>query len=152
MELLIGNRAMLWLGLLILLLVIEIATLQLTTIWFAGGALAAFIATELGANATVQWAVFLILSFALLILTRPVAMRYLNKGHVKTNADSLVGRTAVVSKEINNLAQTGEVMISDVSWTARTRESGCVIPVGGRVKICAIEGVKLLVEGVKEAK
>ena len=75
MELLIGNRAMLWLGLLILLLVIEIATLQLTTIWFAGGALAAFIATELGANATVQWAVFLILSFALLILPRPVAMR-----------------------------------------------------------------------------
>ena len=122
MELILENPALLWLGLLILLLVIEVATLQLTTIWFAGGALAAFIAAELGANSTVQWAVFLVLSFALLVLTRPAAMRYLSKGHVKTNADSLIGKTAVVSKEINNLAQTGEVMIADVSWTARTRE------------------------------
>ena len=150
MELILENPALLWLGLLILLLVIEVATLQLTTIWFAGGALAAFIAAELGANSTVQWAVFLVLSFALLVLTRPAAMRYLSKGHVKTNADSLIGKTAVVSKEINNLAQTGEVMIADVSWTARTREDGVTVPDGGKVKICAIEGVKLIVEEIKE--
>lgn len=152
MELILESPAMMWLGLLILLLVIEIVTLQLTTIWFAGGALAAFAAAVLGADTTVQWAVFLILSFSLLVLTRPAAMKYMSKGHVRTNADSLIGKTAVVSKEINNLAQTGEVMIADVSWTARTKEDGCVVPGGGKVKICAIEGVKLIVEEVKEEK
>ena len=78
MELILESPAMMWLGLLILLLVIEIVTLQLTTIWFAGGALAAFAAAVLGADTTVQWAVFLILSFALLVLTRPAAMKYMS--------------------------------------------------------------------------
>ena len=52
MELILESPAMMWLGLLILLLVIEIVTLQLTTIWFAGGALAAFVAAVLGADTT----------------------------------------------------------------------------------------------------
>lgn len=150
MLLLPMSPAVLWLVLVIVLLIIEIATLGLTTIWFAGGALAAFVAAVLGAGTMVQWGVFLILSFVLLILTRPAAVRYINRGHVKTNAESLVGRMAVVTGKIDNLAQTGEVIISDVSWTARSLDDNCVIPEGRKVRICAIEGVKLMVEEVKE--
>ena len=68
----------------------------------------------------------------------------------KTNADSLIGRTAVATKEINNLAQTGEVDIADISWTARSGDDLKIIPAGSKVKICAIEGVKLIVEEIKE--
>ena len=64
--------------------------------------------------------------------------------------DSLIGRLAVVTAEINNLGQSGEVILSDVSWTARSKEDGRVIPVGSKVRICAIEGVKLIVEEIKE--
>lgn len=142
--------AAVWLGLVILLLVIELATMGLTTIWFAGGALAAFISTFFGANVIVQCALFLILSFVLLAVTRPLALKYMKPGMTRTNADSLIGRTAVVTKKIDNLAQTGEVMISDVSWTARNREESCVIAEGSKVRICAIEGVKLIVEEIKE--
>lgn len=144
------NPAIIWLGLVILLLAIEIPTLGLTTIWFAGGALAAFISTFFGASVPTQRTIFIVLSLALLIITRPMAVKYMKRGHVRTNADSLIGKMAIVTKEINNLAQSGEVMIADVSWTARSREDAFVVPEGRKVKICAIEGVKLIVEEVKE--
>ncbi|MBS6396932.1 MAG: NfeD family protein [Clostridiales bacterium] len=146
------NPAIIWLGLIIILLIIEIATMGLTTIWFAGGALAAFISTFFGASPTTQRTIFLVLSLALLIITRPAALRYMKKGITKTNADSLEGKTAVVTGEINNLAQTGEVMLADVSWTARSKDDACVIPAGSKVRICTIEGVKLIVEEIKEEK
>ncbi len=143
------DPAIFWLGLVILLLIIEIATMGLTTIWFAGGAMVAFISTFFGADAAMQRTIFLVLSMALLIVTRPAAVRYMRSGHEKTNAESLIGRTAVVTADIDNLAQSGEVIISDVSWTARSREESCVIPAGSKVRICAIEGVKLIVEEMK---
>lgn len=144
--------AVIWLSLVVLLVVVEIATLGLTTIWFAGGAAAAFISTFFGASFEMQILIFLALSFVCLLVTRPAAIRFLNPDVVKTNSDSLVGRTAVATKEINNLAQTGEVDIADISWTARSKEESCIIPAGGKVKICAIKGVKLIVEEIKEEK
>ena len=144
------NSAVIWLVLVIVLLAIESATLGLTTVWFAGGAAAAFISTFFGASMGVQTGIFLVLSLILLLVTRPAAMRFMKKGRVKTNADSLIGRTAVATKEINNLAQTGEVDIADISWTARSRDDLKIIPAGSKVKICAIEGVKLIVEEIKE--
>ncbi len=140
------DPAILWLGLVIILLIIEIATMGLTTIWFAGGAMAAFFSTFFGAGPAMQRTIFVVLSLALLVLTRPAAVKYMRRSHVKTNAESLIGRLAVVTAQIDNLAQSGEVMIADVSWTARSRLDGTVIPVGSKVKICAIEGVKLIVE------
>jgi membrane protein implicated in regulation of membrane protease activity len=144
------DPAILWLGLVIILLIIEIATMGLTTIWFAGGAMAAFFSTFFGATPATQRTIFLVLSLALLVVTRPAAVKYMRGSRVKTNAESLIGRLAVVTAEINNLAQIGEVIISDVSWTARSRMDSNVIPVGSKVKICAIEGVKLIVEKAEE--
>ena len=144
------DPAILWLGLVIILLVIEIATMGLTTIWFAGGAMVAFFSTFFGASVATQRTIFVVLSLALLVITRPVAVRYMRSGHVKTNADSLIGRLAVVTVEVNNLAQSGEVVLSDVSWTARSKANGSVIPAGSKGRICAIEGVKLIVEEIKE--
>lgn len=149
---LLENPAIIWLLLVILLLVIEILTMGLTTIWFAGGAMAAFISTFFGAGAAAQRSIFIILSLVLLVITRPIAVSYMKGGKTKTNADSLIGRVALVTGDIDNLAQSGEVMIADISWTARSREDGCVIPSGSRVKICGIEGVKLIVEKTEEEK
>ena len=144
------NPAIVWLGLLVLLLVVEILTMGLTTIWFAGGALAAFASTFLGVGVPIQIGIFMVLSLVLLICTIPVAVRYMNVTRTRTNADSLIGRAAIVTAEVNNLAQTGEVIISDISWTARTRDDDEIIAKGSKVRICAIEGVKLIVEEIKE--
>lgn len=144
------DSGMFWLLLLIVLLAIEIATLGLTTIWFAGGAVIAFLADLLGCSAMVQRVLFLICSLVLLILTRPIAVRYMQNRHEKTNTDSLIGKTVIVSKTIDNLSQSGEIMISGVSWTARSKEEALIFEAGSKVKICAIEGVKLIVEQINE--
>ena len=144
------DPAILWLGLVIVLLAVEIATVNLTTIWFAGGAIVAFISTFYGANAAAQRMLFVGISLLLLVVTRPIVVRYVKGAKPKTNADSLIGRMAIVTKEIDNLNQSGEVMIADISWTARSREDNCKIAAGSKVKICAIEGVKLIVEEIKE--
>ena len=80
-----------WLALLILLVLIELATMGLTTIWFAAGALVATIAAACGAPVLVQVILFLVVSVLMLVFTRPVAIRYFNVGRAKTNVDSMLG-------------------------------------------------------------
>ena len=135
-----------WLGILAVLLVIEGLTTALTTIWFAGGALAAAIAAGVGMGIVPQLLLFFCVSLVLLIFTRPAAMKLMNKNTEKTNVDSLLGKTAVVIQEINDLAQTGQVRINDIEWMARTSDDSARIPVGTVVVIRAVRGVKLIVE------
>lgn len=137
---------LIWLGLLAVLLVIEAVTAGLTTIWFAGGALIAAVASYFGAGLTAQILLFLCVSGVLLIFTRPLAVKCLNKEKIATNANSLIGKKAVVTKDIDNLAQTGQVRINDVEWTARTADDSQKVEKGTVVVIKEIRGVKLIVE------
>ena len=133
-------QAIVWLVLLVVLLAIEAVTLGLTTIWFAGGALVAFVLALAGAGLFIQIAVFCVISVILLIFTRPVAAGWLNHGRVRTNAQSLIGETAVVTEEIDNLANSGQY------WMARTEQENTRILKNTRVKIQSISGVKLIVK------
>lgn len=139
-----------WLAILAVLLVTEAITAGLTTIWFAGGALVAAVASYFGAGLITQLMLLLCVSLVLLIFTRPAAVKFMNKGVTKTNAESLIGRKAVVIKTIDNLAQTGQVRISDIEWMARTSSDGIVIPEKAVVIVKEIQGVKLIVEEVQE--
>ena len=141
-----------WLILLACFLVVEAITVGLTTIWFAGGALVAAIASGLGAGILIQWVLFLIVSLALLIFTRPMAVRYMNKGVPKTNVNSLIGERAVVIQKINNLEQTGQVRINDIEWMARTSSDEVTIPEHAIVTIEDVQGVKLIVKEETEGK
>lgn len=144
------NMTVVWLGILVLLVVIELLTMGLTTIWFAGGALVATIASLFGAPLALQIILFLLVSAFLLYFTRPLAVKCFNKDRVRTNAESLVGRQAIVISEIDNLQGIGQVNVGGMEWTARTRVDGVKLPVGSVVTILAINGVKLIVEERKE--
>lgn len=144
------NWVIIWLVLLVLLIAIEVGTMGLTTIWFAGGALIAVILAALGLPSYVQIAAFLVISLVLLIFTRPIAMKYFNKDRVKTNAEGMVGKKAVVTAAIDNLAATGQVSVNGMEWSARATEDGNKIIEGAIVTIVAISGVKLIVEERKE--
>lgn len=141
---------LIWLALLAAFLIIEAITTGLTTIWFAGGALVAVIASYLGAGLILQLLLFLVVSVVLLIFTRPLALRYMNKDLEKTNVNSLLGKTAVVTQEIDNLTQTGQVRINDIEWMARTSEDGQKIAENAVVKVVEVHGVRLIVEEIKE--
>lgn len=140
------NMTMIWLIALVLLVVIELLTMGLTTVWFAGGALVATLASLAGAPLAIQIILFLIVSGLLLFFTRPIAVKYFNKDRVRTNAESLVGRQAIVISEIDNLQGIGQVNVGGMEWSARTRDENITLPVGAVVIVLAIDGVKLIVE------
>ena len=135
-----------WLGILAVLLIIEGLTTALTTIWFAGGALAAAVAAGFGAGIVPQLLLFFAVSLVLLFFTRPMALKLMNKDTEKTNVNSLPGKTAVVIQKIDNLAQTGQVRINDIEWLARTPDDNVTIPEGTVVVIKEVHGVRLIVE------
>lgn len=139
-------QAIIWLGIVIVLIVVEIITLGLTTIWFAGGAAVACIAALLGTSMLVQVILFMVVSVVLLFATRPMAMKYMNKNRTKTNAESLIGKEAVVTQPIENLKAQGQVMVNGMEWTARTATEGERIEKDTIVAIERIDGVKLIVK------
>ena len=134
-----------WLAVFVLLIVIELATMGLTTIWFAGGAVAGFIASMLGANVVIQAVVFFVVSIVLLIFTRPFAVRYINSNKTKTNIDGLIGQEALVLEEINNIRETGCARLEGKEWTARSVDD-TVIPADTVVIVERSEGAKLIVK------
>lgn len=134
-----------WLVFLIVCIVIEVATMGLTTIWFAGGALVAVLAALLGAPAWLQIILFFVVSLLLLFFTRPVAVKYFNRDRVKTNVESMVGRQAIVISEIDNIQGIGQVTVGGQEWSARSCDDRVRIAVGTVVNVVAINGVKLIV-------
>ena len=139
------NMIFVWLIALAVLLVVEFMTAALTTIWFAGGALLALICAFLGGPVWLQVFLFAVGSVVLLFLTRPLAVKHMSKGQVHTNADSLVGKEAVVTERIDNLRSTGAVQVNGQVWTARSVNPEHTIEKDEVVMVRAIEGVKLIV-------
>ena len=141
----VTNPVIVWLAILIILVVIEIFTLGLTTIWFGIGAIGAAIVSWMGYGIWVQLIVFAVLSVIAMAVFRPLAVKYLNKDKEKTNIDGVVGEVVVVTKEINNEMAAGEVQLNGMSWTARSQD-GRVIPEAERVTVVSVQGVKLIVK------
>ncbi len=135
-----------WLIVLAICAVVELITMGLTSVWFAGGALVAACISLVCPFFWVQVIAFIVVSVLLLIFTKPIAVKFFNKGRIKTNAESLIGQRAIVVSEIDNLKGIGEVTVSGLDWSARTEEDGLVIPEKAVVVIKRIEGVKLIVE------
>lgn len=140
-----GTISIIWLVVLAILLVIEFLTLGLTTVWFAGGALVAFLVSLLGGPLWLQLLLFIAVSVVLLLFTRPLAVKYLNKDVQKTNVDSIPGQKGIVTATIDNLKAEGQVTIQGMEWTARAK-NGNTIEKGKVVRVTAVEGVKLIVE------
>jgi len=134
-----------WLIIFVIALVVEIATMGLTSIWFAGGALIAWVFAKIGFGTTVQIVVFVIASLLLLIVTRPIAVKYFNVERQKTNAESLIGECAVVIEEVDTIKAQGRVEIHGMEWSAKTDEPDGKIAVGKVVVVDGIQGVKLIV-------
>ena len=136
-----------WLIVLVVLVTGEAITVGLTFIWFAVGALGGLLVSVLGGPIWLQVVVFLVLSAATLVLVRPLAAKLLSPGISPTNADRILSQIALVTEEIDNIAETGQVKLFGQVWTARS-ENGEIIPVQTRVRILRIEGVKVFVRTV----
>ena len=143
-------EVILWLVIVVALIGIELATLALTTIWFAGGAAAAALAAALGAGYLLQLLVFLLGSAVLLLLFRPLARKFRQREGTKTNVEEIPGQTALVTETVDNLEESGAVKLKGLTWTARTEEGKPPIPVGTPVVVTRVDGVKLIVRDKEE--
>ena len=133
-----------WFGLLILFGLLEAVTVSVVSIWFMAGSLAAILAALCGASLPVQIVLFLAVSVALLACLRPLVRKYVSPKITATNADRVIGKTAVVTESIDNIAAQGAVKVGGVVWTARS-SGGKPIAAGAQVQVDRIEGVKLYV-------
>ena len=141
-------NTILWLGLVVLFLAVEAATVTMVSLWFAGGALAAMAVSALGGGYLLQAAVFLVVSAVLLALLRPMARKHFTPKLTKTNVDSVIGTEGYVTSDIDNVAATGTVKLGAMEWTARSA-TGEKISTGTLVKVEKIEGVKAFVTAVE---
>ncbi len=137
--------AFLWLIILVAMIIVELFTMGITTIWFAGGALFAMLAKLLGAPLWLQILVFLVVSVLSLAAVRPLAVKYWNKSRTKTNVDSMLEAEGLVQEEIDNLRATGRISVRGQDWAAKS-EGDTVIPVGTTVVVVSVQGVKLVVK------
>lgn len=144
------REVILWLGLLIVFLVIEIATVGLTTIWPAGGALVALLLHLAGLNIWWQTGAFLLVTFLLLIFTRPFAVKYINSHHEKTNYEGVIGKVVRITEKVDNIQGTGTAVVNGLEWTTRTVKDTEILEPGDLAKVVNISGVKLIVEKYEE--
>ena len=138
-----------WLVLMIVFLFIESQGVNMVSLWFAAGALGALIAHLCGAELWLQIVIFFVLSVALLASLRPIARKYFTPKIVKTNVDSVIGQTGLVTADIDNVTAQGQVKLGAMEWSARST-SGEAIKAGTLVKVDKIEGVKAFVSLVSE--
>ncbi|MCM1363833.1 MAG: NfeD family protein [Faecalibacterium sp.] len=136
-----------WIALSIIFAVIEAATAQIVTIWFAVGSIGAIITNVLGVNSTGQLIVFVALSVLTLVIARPYLKKFTKTQVQPTNADMCIGQQAIVTEDIDNTLGTGLAIIKGVTWTARSID-GSKITKDSLVIIESIEGVKLMVRKI----
>ena len=139
-------NVIIWLLLFIVLVILEIVTLQLVSIWFACGALASIIVTLLGVGIEGQLSAFIIVSLFSLIMVKPIASKYFSSQVTKTNVDSLIGMTAKIIQTVNNQEGYGAALLNGQEWTAVAEDDNAVIKPGEYVIVKKISGVKLIVE------
>ncbi len=140
-----------WLAAAVVFGVLEAATAQLVSIWFTVGAVGALIAELLGGGIWIQCMVFVVLSALVLIFTRPLVKKLTKNSNVKTNADSLIGKTAVMTASTDNMGNGGELKIDGKYWTVCS-SGGEVIEKDSLVLVEKIEGVKLMVKAKNKAE
>ena len=135
-----------WIGIAVVMAVAEAATNKLVSIWFVIGALCAAIASLFTPYIVIQLVVFIVVSLVAMIVTKPLVNRY-KKGFKieKTNSDRLIGLTGVMLTDIDSLEAVGQVKVNGEVWSAKLKEL-TPLKKDSKVKILAIEGVKMIVE------
>lgn len=142
-----NNLTIIWLILMVVFLVMEAATVTITSLWFAAGALVALLAGALGAKFWLQVVLFIAVSAAMLMALRPVIRKHFTPKLTRTNVDAIIGTQGYVTADINNVAATGTVKLNGMEWTARSTD-GSPIPAGSLIQVDRIEGVKAIVSPV----
>ena len=134
-----------WIAVLVAAVVVEALTNDFVAIWFFPASLVSMILSLFDTSPWLQLILFLVIGLALVVATRPLCRKFLATKEEKTNVDALVGKCCIVTEEICNIKEQGEVKLGGLCWSARAAD-GRVIAVGEQVTVKEIQGVKLIVQ------
>lgn len=144
-----------WLILLIGFLVAEAATINMTTIWFAGGSLAALIADLSGAGVGLQALIFFVVSIVGLLIFIFVFKPRIDRSKraaVSTNADRIIGQEGIVTAAIRPISGEGRILVLGQDWSASSEDGETEIPIHAKVRVTGLRGVKAIVVREPEAE
>ncbi len=136
-----------WLAVIVVMAIVEACTVQIISIWFVVGGVAALISTAFTDSTFIQFIVFVLATALSLILTRPFVKKLLSFKKEDTNAGRYIGKNGIVIEEINNELGIGQVNVSGSIWTAKSAD-GSIIPKDCKVFVQEIKGVKLIVKQI----
>lgn len=139
-----NTAAIVWLVLMIVFLLMEASTVTMVSLWFAAGALTATVTALLGGPFWLQTVLFFAVAVITLLLLRPLAKKHFTPKLTKTNVDSVIGSSGLVTADIDNINATGKVKLGAMEWTARSTD-GQPIEKGTLIRVDRIEGVKVYV-------
>lgn len=139
------NLVYIWIAIILITVILEAATMQLTCIWFTFGALAAWLISLCGGPLWLQLLIFSIISILLLAFTRPLALKYLKPKTEKTNADAVPGKIGVVVSPVRPVDGVGQVKVEGLIWSAKPEDGIRNFEIGERIEVVRIEGVKLVI-------
>ena len=137
-----------WLILAGIFVIGEVLTSGFLIFWFSLGSLIAMVVSFFIPDVIVQTTVFLISSVILILATKPLVKKFANIDTVKTNAQSIIGKKGLVTKDINSIKATGQVKIEGELWSA-VGLNDMDISKGTEVKVIEIKGVKVIVTPIK---
>lgn len=137
--------SVIWLSVACAALIIEVATVNLVSVWFVVGALSAFVASFFNIDVIWQVVIFIAVSGILLLLMFPLAKKLRNKKHTATNADRIIGQDGVVIQTINNIDAVGQIKVLGNIWSAKS-EDDKIIEKDKKVKVLSVSGVKAVVK------
>lgn len=131
--------------------VAEIITVGFLVFWLGIGALLAMLVSFVTDNLIIQVAVFVVSSALLILLTKPLVKKITKKDQtVVTNAFSIIGKTGIVTKEINSSLSVGQIKVQGQNWSAKCEDDE-IVPEGSEVEVLKIDGVKAVIKLVKPA-
>ena len=133
-----------WLIAMVVFLLFELATVALTTIWFAAGAVVAGIASLFCDSLFIQFIVFLVVSVITLVMFRPSVTKKFNEKTNKTNVDEWIGKRVRIVEKVDNKMNSGCAVLNGQEWTARAQDDNVTFDVGGMATVASISGVKLI--------
>ena len=135
----------LWIAVLVAAVVVEALTNDFVAIWFFPAAVVSMVLSLFDTSPWLQLILFLSIGLVLVVATRPFCRKFRATKGEKTNVDAMVGKTCLVTEEIRNIDEVGEVKLGGLCWSARSAD-GRVIAVGEQVTVKEVQGVKLIVE------
>ena len=150
LDLIASNMVLFWIIIAVIFAVIEGIVSGLVTIWFTIGGAAAAVACALGAPIPVQVIIFFVVSIALLIFTRPILVEKLRVGKEKNYTEQIEGKPGLVVEALEPF-HSGQVKVGGITWTAVGETDEFAAPVGSKVEIVRVEGVKLIVRHFESA-